>query len=311
MAKRNNVETVNNTKIKNVAKVEKSSKSVKAQKTVADILCHTLLVIMAIVWIFPFVYLVLQSFRGGVNLGMYSSNVIPKVWTLDNYIRLFTETEMLNFKRMFMNTLFISSCACCISTFMVLSVSYCTSRLKWKMRKPYMNMCMILGLFPGFMGMFATYQLLKIMGLSEGSALPYALILCYSAGAGAGFYVMKGYMDTIPKALDEAAYMDGATKFQTYIKIILPLCKPMIVYQIITSFMGPWMDFIFAKILCRTNQNYYTVSIGLYAMLDRERVNDWFTRFCAGAVCVAIPISILYIITQKFYQEAMSGSVKG
>ena len=311
MAKRNNVETVNNTKIKNVAKVEKSSKSVKAQKTVADILCHTLLVIMAIVWIFPFVYLVMQSFRGGVNLGMYSSNVIPKVWTLDNYIRLFTETEMLNFKRMFMNTLFISSCACCISTFMVLSVSYCTSRLKWKMRKPYMNMCMILGLFPGFMGMFATYQLLKIMGLSEGSALPYALILCYSAGAGAGFYVMKGYMDTIPKALDEAAYMDGATKFQTYIKIILPLCKPMIVYQIITSFMGPWMDFIFAKILCRTNQNYYTVSIGLYAMLDRERVNDWFTRFCAGAVCVAIPISILYIITQKFYQEAMSGSVKG
>ena len=311
MAKRNNVETVNNTKIKNVAKVEKSSKSVKAQKTVADILCHTLLIIMAVVWIFPFVYLVLQSFRGGVNLGMYSSNVIPKVWTLDNYIRLFTETEMLNFKRMFMNTLFISSCACCISTFMVLSVSYCTSRLKWKMRKPYMNMCMILGLFPGFMGMFATYQLLKIMGLSEGSALPYALILCYSAGAGAGFYVMKGYMDTIPKALDEAAYMDGATKFQTYIKIILPLCKPMIVYQIITSFMGPWMDFIFAKILCRTNQNYYTVSIGLYAMLDRERVNDWFTRFCAGAVCVAIPISILYIITQKFYQEAMSGSVKG
>jgi arabinogalactan oligomer/maltooligosaccharide transport system permease protein len=212
---------------------------------------------------------------------------------------------------MFMNTLFISSCACCISTFIVLSVSYCTSRLKWKMRKPYMNMCMILGLFPGFMGMVATYLLLKTMGLSEGDALPFALILCYSAGAGGGFYVMKGYMDTIPKALDEAAYMDGATKFQTYIKIILPLCKPMIVYQIITSFMGPWMDFIFAKIICRTNLKYYTVSIGLYAMLDRERVNDWFTRFCAGAVCVAIPISILYIITQKFYQEAMSGSVKG
>ena len=291
----------------------KRNNSVKAQRAVGDIICHALLIVMCVIWVLPFVYLLAQSFRGGLNRGMYTTTFFPalKDWTLDNYIRLFTETQTLNFKRMFMNTLFISSCACCISTFMVLSVSYCTSRLKWKMRKPYMNMCMILGLFPGFMGMVATYLLLKIMGLTEGASLPFALILCYSAGAGSGFYVMKGYMDTIPKALDEAAYMDGATKFQTYIKIILPLCKPMIVYQIITAFMGPWMDFIFAKILCRTNLDYYTVSIGLYSMLDRERVNDWFTRFCAGAVCVAIPISILYIITQKFYQEAMSGSVKG
>ena len=289
----------------------KSNKSVKASRTVADIFCHALLIVMCIIWILPFVYLLAQSFRGGVNRGMFSTSFFPKEWTLDNYIRLFTDTQTLNFKRMFLNTLFISTCACCISTFIVLSVSYCTSRLKWKMRKPYMNMCMILGLFPGFMGMVATYLLLKTLGLTEGNMLPLALILCFSAGAGGGFYVMKGYMDTIPKALDEAAYMDGATKFQTYIKIILPLCKPMIVYQIITSFMGPWMDFILAKIICRTNLDYYTVSIGLNAMLDRERVNDWFTRFCAGAVCVAVPISILYIITQKFYQEAMSGSVKG
>ena len=289
----------------------KTNGGMKAKRAVSDVLCHTLLVIMCFIWVLPFVFLVAQSFRGGVSRGMYTTTFFPSEWTLDNYIRLFTETTTLDFGRMFMNTLFVSSCACCISTFIVLSVSYCTSRLKWKMRKPYMNMCMILGLFPGFMGMVATYLILKTMGLTEGDALPFALILCYSAGAGGGFYVMKGYMDTIPKALDEAAYMDGATKFQTYIKIILPLCKPMIVYQIITSFMGPWMDFIFAKILCRTNLKYYTVSIGLYAMLDRERVNDWFTRFCAGAVCVAIPISILYIITQKFYQEAMSGSVKG
>ena len=122
---------------------------------------------------------------------------------------------------------------------------------------------------------------------------------------------MKGYMDTIPKTLDEAAYLDGATKWQTFYKVTLPLCKPMIVYQVITSFMGPWMDFILAKVIVRAEAQYYTVSIGLYKMLEMEFVNNWFTRFCAGAVLVAIPISILFMITQKFYQEAMSGAVKG
>ena len=287
-----------------------SNGGMKTKRIVGDIVSHTLLVVMCIIWVLPFVYLVAHSFRGESS-GSYSKFFFPEQWTLDNYISLFTKTDTLDFKRMFLNTLFISSCACVISTFMVLSVSYCTSRIKWKMRKPYMNMAMIIGLFPGFMGMVALYFLLKAMGLTEGNMVPLALILCFSAGSGAGFYVMKGYMDTIPKALDEAAYMDGATRFQTYIKIILPLCKPMIVYQIITSFMGPWMDFILGKMICRTNIKYFTVSIGLWTMLDMDHINQWFTRFCAGAVCVAIPISVLYIITQRFYQEAMSGSVKG
>ena len=288
-----------------------SNGGMRAKRITMDVLSYVLLSILCFIWILPFVFLVAQSFRGGVARGMYTANFFPDVWTFDNYTRLFTETQTLNFPRMFMNTLFISVCSCLISSFFVLSVSYATSRLKWKMRKPYMNMAMIITLFPGFMSMVAIYFLLKAMGLTEGDMLPVALIICYCSGAGTGFYVMKGYMDTIPKALDEAAYLDGATKFQTYIKIILPLCKPMIVYQVITSFMGPWMDYIFAKIICRTNLDYYTVSIGLYSMLDRERVSSWFTRFCAGAVMVAIPISVLYIITQRFYQEAMSGSVKG
>jgi arabinogalactan oligomer/maltooligosaccharide transport system permease protein len=287
-----------------------SNGGMKTKRIVGDIVSHTLLVVMCIIWVLPFVYLVAHSFRGESS-GSYSKFFFPEQWTLDNYINLFTKTDTLDFKRMFLNTLFISSCACVISTFMVLSVAYCTSRIKWKMRKPYMNMAMIIGLFPGFMGMVALYFLLKAMGLTEGNMVPLALILCFSAGAGAGFYVMKGYMDTIPKALDEAAYMDGATRFQTYIKIILPLCKPMIVYQIITSFMGPWMDFILGKMICRTNIKYFTVSIGLFSMLEKEYVDVWYVRFCAGAVLVAIPISILFLITQRFYQEAMSGSVKG
>lgn len=287
------------------------SSSVKAKRITLDVITHIFLAIVVVVWIIPFVYLIAHSLRGGVNQGMSYRYFFPKELTLDNYIGLFTDTAVLNFPRMFLNTLIISICSCIISTFFVLSVSYCMSRLKWKMRKPYMNMAMVITLFPGFMSMTATYFLLKAMGLTEGNMIPLALIICFSSGAGVGFYVMKGYMDTIPKALDEAAYLDGATKWQTYTRIILPLCKPMLVYQIITSFMGPWCDFIFAKLICRTSQQYYTVSIGLYTMLTMERVGTWFTRFCAGAVVVAIPISILFIITQKFYQEAMSGSVKG
>ena len=285
--------------------------SIKAKRITIDIIVHVFLSIVAVIWIVPFVYLLAQSLRGGDNNTMSYATFFPTDYSFQHYIALFTDTEVINFPRMFGNTFFIATCTCLISTFFVLSVAYCLSRLKWKMRKPYMNMSMVIGLFPGFMSMTATYFLLKAMGLTEKNMILLALIICYCSGAGMGFHIMKGYMDTIPKALDEAAYLDGATKWQTYTRIILPLCKPMLVYQIITSFMGPWCDFIFAKLICRTNQQYYTVSVGLYTMLTMERIDKWFTRFCAGAILVAIPISVLFIITQKFYQEAMSGSVKG
>ena len=172
-------------------------------------------------------------------------------------------------------------------------------------------MAMVINLFPGFMSMVAIYFLLKSMGLTEGDRIPIALVICFSAGAGTGFTVMKGYMDTIPKAVDEAAMIDGCTRWQTFCKITLPLCKPMIVYQVITAFMGPWMDFIFAKIIVRAEIQYATVSIGMWKMLEMEYIGGWFTRFCAAAVLVSIPIAILFMITQKFYQEAMGGAVKG
>jgi len=157
----------------------------------------------------------------------------------------------------------------------------------------------------------AVYFLLKAMGMTEGDKVYLALIICFSSGAGTGFFVMKGYMDTIPKALDEAAAIDGCTRWQIFTKITLPLCKPMIVYQLITSFMGPWVDFVFAKVIVRAQSKYFTVSLGLFNMLEKEYVDTWFVRFCAGAVLVSIPISILFMITQKFYQEAMGGAVKG
>ena len=284
--------------------------SMKKQRMVADIIVHAFLIIVSIIWLIPFVWIVAHSFRGG-STGMYSSTFLPKEYTLDNYIGLLTDIGTIKFPRMFVNTFVISIFACIISTFFVLSVSYCLSRVKWTMRKPYMNMAMVINLFPGFMSMVAIYFLLKAMGLTEGNRIPIALLICFTAGAGTGFTVMKGYMDTIPKALDEAALLDGCTRWQTFWKITLPLCKPMVVYQVITAFMGPWMDFIFAKIIVRAEIQYATVSIGMWKMLEMEYIGGWFTRFCAAAVLVSIPIAILFMITQRFYQEAMGGAVKG
>ena len=288
---------------------QKLTGSMKRKRRTLDLICYIFLIVVCLFWLVPFFWLLMQSFRDGK--GQFISTFLPKTYTFDNYKALFTEFNVMNFPRMFLNTLVIACFTCVISTFLVLSVSYCTSRLKWKMRKPYMNMTMILGLFPGFMSMVAVYFILKALGLTEGKMIPVSLIIVYSAGAGAGFYVMKGYMDTIPKALDEAAMLDGCTRWQVFTKVTIPLSKPMIVYQIITSFMGPWVDFIFAKVIVRTEAKYFTVSIGLWNMLEKEYVDTWFVRFCAGAVLVSVPIAALFMITQRFYREAMSGSVKG
>lgn len=192
-----------------------------------------------------------------------------------------------------------------------LTVSYCLSRLKFKLRKPYMNMAMILGLFPGFMSMIAVYFILKAIGLTEGNLIRVALILCYSGGAGLGFQIAKGFFDTIPYAVDEAAILDGCTRWQVFQKITLPLSKPIIVYTVLTAFMGPWLDFIFAKVICRANSDQYTVAIGLWKMLEKEYIDSWYTSFAAGAVLISIPIAILFLIMQRYYVDGVSGAVKG
>lgn len=284
-------------------------KSAKQKRLINNIIVHIVLAVLAVVWVFPIFWVVLTSFR--VEKGSYVSTFFPKSYTLDNYIKLFTDTTLLNFPRMFMNTLIIAVCSCILSTFYVLAVSYCLSRLKFKLRKPYMNMAMILGLFPGFMSMVAVYFILKALGLSEGGLIRLALILCYSGGAGLGFQIAKGFFDTIPLAIDEAALIDGCTRWQIFWKITLPLSKPVIVYTVLTSFIGPWVDFIFAKVICRANANYYTVAIGLWRMLEKEYIDNWYTCFAAGAVLISIPIAALFMFLQRYYVDGMSGAVKG
>lgn len=285
------------------------SSGTKIRKKIVNVLIHVLLAILAFIWVLPIFWVILTSFRA--EKGSYVTTFFPKTYTFDNYIRLFTDTSILNYPRMFMNTFVIAIFTCIISTVFVLSVAYCMSRMRFKMRKPFMNIAMILGLFPSFMSMIAVYYILKALNLADGSMIRVALIIVFSAGTGTGFYVAKGFFDTVPKALDEATIIDGATRWQVFTQITVPLSKPIIVYTILTSFMSPWIDFIFAKVICRADAQYYTVSIGLWKMLEKEYIDSWYTCFAAGAVVVSIPIAILFLFTQKFYVEGMSGAVKG
>lgn len=284
-------------------------KSAKAVRLRNNVIVHAILAVLAAIWVFPVLWVVMTSFRA--EKGSYVSTFFPKAFTLDNYIKLFTDTTILNFPRMFMNTLIIAIFSCILSTFFVLSAAYCLSRMRFRMRKPYMNMAMILGLFPGFMSMIAVYFILKAVGLTEGNLIRFALILCYSGGSALSFQIAKGFFDTTPFAIDEAAMIDGCTRWQTFTKITLPLSKPIIIYTVLTAFISPWVDFIFAKVICRANADQYTVAIGLWKMLEKEYIDNWYTCFAAGAVLISVPIAALFLKLQKYYVNGMAGAVKG
>ena len=268
---------------------------------------EAVMLVIAVIWFIPIYYLIVTTLK---NPQEATANPLglPIHLEIGNYIKAWTNMQ---FPRAFANTLFIAVCSCILSTFYVLAVSYCLSRLKFRMRKPYMNMAMILGLFPGFMSMVAVYFILKALGLTEGNLIRLALILCYSGGAGLTFQIAKGFFDTVPRAIDEAALIDGCNRWQIFSRITLPLSKPIIIYTVLTSFIAPWVDFIFAKVICRANSDQYTVAIGLWRMLEKEYIDSWYTSFAASAVLISIPIAVLFLCMQKYYVNGMSGAVKG
>ena len=282
-------------------------KSYKLRRGLANTFIYIILAILGFIWICPFIYLLMHSFRAeGVTVVNY---LIPREWTFQNYIDLFTSHGTLNFTKWFINTFVVACFSCVISTISVLMVSYAFSRLRFKSRKKFINVGMIPGMFPGFMTMIAIYYLLKAMGLTQTLV---ALVICYSAGAGLGYQISKGFFDTIPRALDEAATIDGATKNQIFWKIILPMSKPIVVYTVLTSFIGPWTDFILAKIIMGDKRDNYTVAIGLQLMVDLDFKTQYYKQFLAGSVVVAVPITLLFLKMQKYYVEGVTaGGVKG
>ncbi len=292
---------------------KKKYQSIKASRRISLIISYIIIIILVIVWLYPILWIVLNAFRVEYNdqnelIGIVVSNYIPKGLGFVNFTNLFTKTKFI---RWFFNTLLVSSFTFILSTILTLSVAYIMSKIKFKARKAFLNIAIILGLFPGFMSMIAIYYILKFFDLT---GTLFALILVYSAGSGLGFYVAKGFFDTIPNALLESARLDGASNAQIFTKIILPISKPIIIYTALLAFIGPWMDFIFARvILGETNDHLHTVAVGLYYMLYGERVDsNVFTMFAAGCLLVAIPIVTLFLSMQKYYIEGTTaGAVKG
>ena len=278
----------------------------KKQKRRTLTFVYVLLIILSVIWLFPILWVVLTSFRGE---GAMSVNyIIPKTFTLENYKMLFTNSSY-PFARWFMNTLIVAIATCLISTFITVAIAYSVSRIKFKFRNRFLKLALVLNMFPAFMSMIAVYYILKAMEL-DGTLV--ALVIVYSAGAALGFYIAKGFFDTIPYSLDESAMIDGATKKDIFLKITLPLSKPIIVYAALMTFMIPWMDFIFAQVILGQQKQKYTVAIGLFTMLQPDKINHWFMPFTAGCVIIAIPITLLFMVMQKYYVEGITaGGVKG
>ena len=277
----------------------------KAVNRISNTLIYILLAVISIVWLIPFVFILLQSFR--VESTYQVGYILPQKWGFDNYINLWNT----DFKRWYLNTFIIAIVSALLQTVIVLCMSYTLSRFRFKMRRALMRFMLILGMFPGMLTMIILYRVLSDLGLTQANAVP-GLILVYIASSGMGYYVSKGFFDTIPKSLDEAARVDGATRFQVLYKIILPLAKPIVIYTILTAFMAPWGDFVFAQYISFGTSAGMNVAVGMYNWLNQDQINTYYTTFCAGGVIVALPVTILFMCLQKYYVEGVTGgAVKG
>lgn len=273
------------------------------------VLHHLLLTLLAALWLLPILWLVLSSF--GTDEGPNIRSFIPESFTLTHYRSLlFSQDSVSAFPTWFLNTLLVALFSCVISTAFVLMTAYAMSFLRFRFRRGMMHGAVILNLFPGFLAMIAVYFILKEVGLTN--SLP-GLVIVYSAGAGVDYLIAKGFFDTVNRSLREAAYLEGASEATVFLRIILPLSKPIVVYTVINAFLYPWMDFIYASLIMSSGVTAdKTVALGLFTLVDKVNRNRYFAQFCAGGVLVSIPISLLFVLMQRFYVEGVTaGSVKG
>lgn len=280
------------------------------QKKTSIILSYLLLSIISVIWLFPFFCIIMQSFRSYITEnGGVVNYLLPKQFSLDSYQYLLSGESQ--FLRWYGNTLLISCSTAILQTFLILCVAFALSRMRFRGRRLLMNIWLVLGMFPGFLTMICLYYLLKTIGLSQTGAVP-GLVLIYAASSGMQYYVCKGYFDTIPRSLDEAARMDGATRFQTMKIMILPLAKPIIIYTALVAFIVPWSDYVFASYVAFGYSESYNVAVAMQRWVWTNDYQGYFTRFCAGGVLVAIPVTILFMCLQKYYVEGITGgAVKG
>ena len=253
---------------KNTDTIQKSGLGAKASRRIGNTIIYIVLILMTLIWLFPFFGILMESFK--VDTPMMDGRLIPGEFGLANYTRLFNETDFLVW---FKNTAIMGVATAVLQTFFVLSMSYVLSRLRFTGRKTLMNFMLILGMFPGFLTMILIYKVFSDFGLTMQMA-PLGLIIVYCASSGMGYYVSKGFFDTIPKSLDEAARVDGATRWQVFYKVIMPLSKPIVIYTILMGFMAPWGDFMLASYLIHENSAGMSVAVGMYEWVSKTMLNQ-------------------------------------
>lgn len=286
--------------------IKKTGLGAKASKRLSNAIVYVILCIITVVWLFPFFGIVLESFK--TETKMQTAYLFPKEFGFDHYVRLFKETDFLKW---FINTGIMGIATAILQTLFVFAMSYALSRLRFKGRKLLMNVMLVLGMFPGFLTMILIYKVFSEAGLT-GETAPIGLIIVYCASSAMGYYVTKGFLDTIPKSLDEAARVDGATRFEVFYKVIMPLSKPIIIYTILIGFMAPWGEFMLSSYLIHENSQGMNVAVGMYEWLSKTNMNTHYTMFCAAGVVVAVPVTAVFLMLQKYYVEGVTGgAVKG
>lgn len=261
---------------------------------------YAIFIIISFFVIYPLVYVVSAAFSPGNNIASLNIKPFADGVTLKHFKYLFSETEYVKW---FMNTLKIAV-ATSLATVVIASLgAYVFSRFKFPLKKPFLMSLLILQIFPSFVGMIAIYViLLRIGGLDT----LWGLVLVYVAGnIPYNTWLVKNYMDTVSKNLDEAARIDGAGNFRTFVTIIMPVVRPIIVFLAITSFTGPWMDFIFPKLVLRSSDKQ-TLALGLFNFVT-DKKNE-FTNFAAGALIVSIPFVIFFMLTQNTLITSFGGA---
>ena len=286
--------------------LQRSAMGAKASRRLANTAIYIVLILITVIWLFPFCGILMESFK--VNTKMMDGELFPEKFGFDNYIRLFNETDFLKW---FGNTAIMGIATAVFQTIFVLMMSYTLSRLRFKGRKSLMNLMLILGMFPGFLTMILIYKVFVDLGLTMEMA-PVGLVIVYCASSGMSYYISKGFFDTIPKTLDEAARVDGATRFQVFYKVIMPLSGSIIIYTILMGFMAPWGDFMMASYIIHENSQGMSVAVGMYEWLSKTNLNTHYTMFCAAGVIVALPVTAVFLALQKYYVEGVTGgAVKG
>lgn len=294
----------------------KNQSSIKRAKIIDGIWTYLVLALLAFIWLVPLMYVVGTAFRGESS-GLIANSFFPEQWTTLNFKTLFEVTRAVKFGKWLMNTVKLSVLNCIGSTVITMFAAYALSRFRFKTRKLMMNVSLVLGMFPGFLSMSAIFIILSMVRINGAYVLvgnEWSLLIIYLSGAGLGFFVTKGYLDTVSRSLDEAARIDGAGQATIFFRIILPLCKPILIYVALMAFMAPWTDYVLATLIlgADSTREHWTVPVGLYTLTDATNISRYFTTFAAGCVIVAVPIVILYLALQRFMIQGISaGAVKG